>query len=104
MLEDTVSRLEARLYELEHPEETAPPVTLFDPYAPFQESYLRPPSLLAVSIPESSGLTPLSPLSATSESTFSSNLSSGSPPTSPRRSSFAFNEVCLFKFAVASEV
>ncbi|KAJ7055108.1 hypothetical protein C8F01DRAFT_919130, partial [Mycena amicta] len=31
-LEDTVQRLEARLRELEHPEENAPWVTLYDPY------------------------------------------------------------------------
>ncbi|KAJ7072956.1 hypothetical protein C8F01DRAFT_955703, partial [Mycena amicta] len=34
-LEDTVSRLEARLHELEHPEETTPSVTLYDPYTAF---------------------------------------------------------------------
>ncbi|KAJ7826864.1 hypothetical protein B0H14DRAFT_3467369 [Mycena olivaceomarginata] len=33
-LEDTVQRLEARLHELEHPEDTTPSVTLYDPYAP----------------------------------------------------------------------
>ncbi|KAJ7647952.1 hypothetical protein FB45DRAFT_998840 [Roridomyces roridus] len=33
VLEDTVARLEARLQELEHPEDNTPPVTLYDPYA-----------------------------------------------------------------------
>ncbi|KAJ7646877.1 hypothetical protein FB45DRAFT_677487, partial [Roridomyces roridus] len=32
VLEDTVARLEARLQELEHPEENTPSVTLYDPY------------------------------------------------------------------------
>ncbi|KAF7289180.1 hypothetical protein MIND_01379100 [Mycena indigotica] len=32
-LEDMVQRLEARLHELEHPEETTPSVTLYDPYS-----------------------------------------------------------------------
>ncbi|KAJ7647946.1 hypothetical protein FB45DRAFT_211562 [Roridomyces roridus] len=34
LLEDTVSRLEARLHELEHPNDYTPSVTLFDPYSP----------------------------------------------------------------------
>ncbi|KAJ7194842.1 hypothetical protein GGX14DRAFT_545978 [Mycena pura] len=34
-LEDTVQRLEARLHELEHPEDSTPSVTLFDPYSPY---------------------------------------------------------------------
>nr|GAT54467.1 predicted protein [Mycena chlorophos] len=32
-LEDTVQRLEARLHELEHPDETTPSITLYDPYS-----------------------------------------------------------------------
>ncbi|KAK7059371.1 hypothetical protein R3P38DRAFT_2836062 [Favolaschia claudopus] len=41
-LEDTVSRLEARLYELEHPESSTPPVRLYDPYGPQFPPQLSP--------------------------------------------------------------
>ncbi|KAJ7646037.1 hypothetical protein DFH06DRAFT_581858 [Mycena polygramma] len=83
-LEDTVQRLEARLHELEHPEDSTPSVTLYDPYAqyppPGQASMSPPhgasrslpntpyhqlPRLLSPSnsSPESRGYTPLSPFS-----------------------------------------
>ncbi|KAG6856126.1 hypothetical protein H0H87_007281, partial [Tephrocybe sp. NHM501043] len=67
VLEDTVSRLEARLHELEHPDETTPSVTLHDPYSTYRESLAKlPPSL---SIPEARpSFDPLSPFSPTSTS------------------------------------
>ncbi|KAF7312833.1 hypothetical protein MKEN_00967000 [Mycena kentingensis (nom. inval.)] len=46
-LEDTVSRLEARLHELENPDASAPSVTLYDPYTP----YPPPPPPGRLSIP-----------------------------------------------------
>lgn len=69
VLEDTVSRLEARLHELEHPDETTPSITLHDPYSPYHETLQlskSPPSLV---IPETSlphSLSPFSPTSTTS--------------------------------------
>ncbi|KAK7057829.1 hypothetical protein R3P38DRAFT_2599373 [Favolaschia claudopus] len=88
-LEDTVQRLEARLHELEHPEDSTPSVTLYDPYAPTQfppqlsisPTYAGPssrslpstpyhqlPRVLSPtdSSPESQGFTPLSPFSPSS--------------------------------------
>lgn len=60
VLEDTVSRLEARLRELENPELSSPSVTLHDPYNPGQ--YEQP---LSLQMPSHSGLqlsmSPLSP-------------------------------------------
>ncbi|KAF8069008.1 hypothetical protein FPV67DRAFT_1652372 [Lyophyllum atratum] len=75
VLEDTVSRLEARLHELENPDETTPSVTLHDPYSPYHDNQLSklPPSLL---IPETQPYSPLSPFSPTSTS---SSLPSGRP-------------------------
>ncbi|KAJ7921503.1 hypothetical protein B0H13DRAFT_2416065 [Mycena leptocephala] len=71
-LEDTVQRLEARLHELEHPEDSTPSVTLYDPYP----QYTSPPQLtISPSYPTSRslpntpyhqlprGYTPLSPFS-----------------------------------------
>ncbi|KAJ7108823.1 hypothetical protein C8R44DRAFT_297301 [Mycena epipterygia] len=94
-LEDTVSRLEARLHELEHPEDSTPPVMLYDPYtrhtAPPQLTlspayvsssrslpntpFNQLPRLLSPSnsSPESQAFTPLSPFSPPSTTT-------GSPP------------------------
>jgi hypothetical protein len=70
VLEDTVSRLEARLHELEHPNETTPPVTLHDPYSPYHETQAMPkpaPTLLIPEVhPPSSALSPFSPTSTTS--------------------------------------
>lgn len=70
VLEDTVSRLEARLHELEHPNETTPVVTLHDPYSPYHESETISKSTSSPSIPEvhphSSALSPFSPTSTTS--------------------------------------
>ncbi|KAJ6593094.1 hypothetical protein B0H19DRAFT_1245906 [Mycena capillaripes] len=84
-LEDTVQRLEARLHELEHPEDSTPSVMLYDPYpqpgpppqlsiSPSYPSssrslpntpYHQLPRLLSPSSssPESQGYTPLSPFS-----------------------------------------
>ncbi|KAJ7165539.1 hypothetical protein C8R43DRAFT_1164857 [Mycena crocata] len=83
-LEDTVARLEARLHELEHPEDSTPSVTLYDPYTQYTSPpqltispphptsrslpntpYHQLPRLLTPSnsSPESQGLTPLSPFS-----------------------------------------
>ncbi|KAF8881781.1 hypothetical protein BD779DRAFT_1675292 [Infundibulicybe gibba] len=70
VLEDTVSRLEARLNELEHPEDSTPAVTLSDPYRQFNEtrrSSKTPPILSPVSLPfTGSSLSPFSPTSTTS--------------------------------------
>ncbi|KAJ6473310.1 hypothetical protein DFH09DRAFT_470315 [Mycena vulgaris] len=86
-LEDTVQRLEARLHELEHPEDSTPAVTLHDPYAPYNAPpqltispsysstrslpntpYHQVPRMLSPtnSSPESQGFTPLSPFSPAS--------------------------------------
>ncbi|KAF8172260.1 hypothetical protein K438DRAFT_183850 [Mycena galopus ATCC 62051] len=78
-LEDTVQRLEARLHELEHPEDSTPPVTLYDPpvlpqltispsYPSSSRSlpntpYHQQPRVPSGSSPESQGYTPLSPFS-----------------------------------------
>ncbi|KAG5732328.1 hypothetical protein E4T56_gene11563 [Termitomyces sp. T112] len=77
VLEDTVSRLEARLHELEHPEESTPSVTLHDPYSPFHESLPQLPS--SVPIPEARSCDPSSPFSPASSS-------SSLPSTRPWRS------------------
>ncbi|KAJ7023359.1 hypothetical protein C8F04DRAFT_1134562 [Mycena alexandri] len=87
-LEDTVQRLEARLHELEHPEDSTPSVTLYDPYPQFNPSpkltespsyqstrslpntpFNQLPRLLSPvsnASPESQGFTPLSPFSSAS--------------------------------------
>ena len=70
MLEDTVSRLEARLLELENPESSTPSVVLHDPYQGYKVQRLSksPP----LNIPESPAiysslsLSPFSPTSTTS--------------------------------------
>lgn len=67
MLEDTVSRLEARLLELENPESSSPSVVLHDPYVKGRRNSNSPPSL----VPESPAifaqrLSPFSPTSTTS--------------------------------------
>lgn len=72
VLEDTVSRLEARLHELEHPDETTPSVTLQDPYTQPQQREV--PKLLLLSPPESQAYSPLPPFSPTSTT---SSLPSG---------------------------
>ncbi len=73
MLEETVTRLEARLYELEHPNETTPAVTLHDPYTRLHEGEPRTysPPLLTFS-DSGSGLSPFSPISTTSTSSLPS--------------------------------
>ncbi|KAG6820296.1 hypothetical protein H0H93_002734 [Arthromyces matolae] len=58
-------RLEARLHELEHPDETTPSVTLHDPYSAYHAAQKPPRSLL---IPEARPFDPLSPFSPTSSS------------------------------------
>ena len=62
MLEDTVSRLEARLLELEKPESSTPSVTLHDPY------YAHSSQRLSISPPlfHADSPTIFSPLSTTS--------------------------------------
>jgi len=73
VLEDTVSRLEARLLELENPEGSSPSVVLHDPYQGYNVQRLSqsPP----LHIPESPlVLNPLSPFSPTSTT---SSLPSG---------------------------
>ncbi|KAF9006114.1 hypothetical protein BDQ17DRAFT_1540719 [Cyathus striatus] len=73
ILEDTVSRLEARLHELEHPESSTPSVTLHDPYGHYHEvqRLSKSPPLY---IPDANQFAPLSPFSPTSTS---SSLPSG---------------------------
>jgi hypothetical protein len=69
VLEDTVSRLEARLHELEHPDETTPSVTLHDPYSSYHETQRRSKSPARLVIPDahlSHSLSPFSPTSTTS--------------------------------------
>jgi hypothetical protein len=65
-----VSRLEVRIHELEHPNETTPAVTLHDPYSPYHESEaisMSAPSLFIPQVhPHSSALSPFSPTSTTS--------------------------------------
>ncbi|KAJ7658625.1 hypothetical protein DFH06DRAFT_1090136 [Mycena polygramma] len=71
-LEDTVRSLEARLYELEHPEDCTPSVTLFDPYAPYpppgQVSVSPPHPTASRSLPDRQLLPVLSPSSWSHES------------------------------------
>ncbi|KAJ7851577.1 hypothetical protein B0H13DRAFT_2674144 [Mycena leptocephala] len=84
-LEDTVQRLEARLHELQHPEDSTPSVTLYDPYP----QYASPPQLrISPSYPTSRSLpnTPyhqlprvLSPSSSSPESQGYTPLSHFSP-------------------------
>ncbi|KAJ7647933.1 hypothetical protein FB45DRAFT_1020142 [Roridomyces roridus] len=71
-LEDTVSRLEARLHELENPDDYTPSVKLFDPYSQFNSPPQQPQPQLTVSIsppplprlvPASFGSMPNSPYS-----------------------------------------
>ncbi|KAG6830373.1 hypothetical protein H0H92_001010 [Tricholoma furcatifolium] len=68
-LEEHVSRLEARINELEHPDETTPSVILHDPYSPYHESIAK--ASPALFIPESRSVDPLSPFSSTSTSSSS---------------------------------
>ncbi|KIL57959.1 hypothetical protein M378DRAFT_15912 [Amanita muscaria Koide BX008] len=73
ILEETVSRLEARLYELEHPKETTPSVTLHDPYGRLHEADLQAYSPPLLSFSDSgSGMSPFSPISTTSTSSLPS--------------------------------
>ncbi|KAJ6596472.1 hypothetical protein B0H10DRAFT_2088790 [Mycena sp. CBHHK59/15] len=80
-LEDTVSRLDVRLHELEHPEDSPPAVPLHFPYLPYNSPpqltipsyvslwslpnspYHQVPPSPSDSSPESQGFTPLSPFS-----------------------------------------
>lgn len=83
VLEDTVTRLEARLQELENPEATTPSVTLHDPYNHFRDPQ-RPSKSPPLFIPETIPFGPLSPFSPTSTSSSLPSGSSGSS-TSPAR-------------------
>ncbi|KAK6984297.1 hypothetical protein R3P38DRAFT_3105319 [Favolaschia claudopus] len=85
-LEDTVSRLEARLYELEHPESSTPSVRLYDPYGPqfppqLSPSYAASSSRLLLDAPYQV-LQVLWPTDSSPE--FLSPLSSPSRPSSTR--------------------
>ena len=68
-----MTRLEARLQELENPETTTPSVTLHDPYNHFRDTQ-RPSKSPPLFIPETIPFGPLSPFSPTSTS---SSLPSG---------------------------
>lgn len=113
-LEDTVSRLEARLHELEHPHDSTPSVTLHDPYRLYHDSQQFTTSPIESS-PESLPFSPLSPFSPTSTAsslpsgrhwnTFSalsamteSTGSSGSStsPQRPTSPTFLGREVCSY--------
>lgn len=83
VLEETIQSLQARLDELQNPQDSTPSVTLHDPYRPYNESRLgasqsfAESSRAAEASMEASSL--LSPLS-----TFDSPLvSQGSPNTAP---------------------
>ncbi|KAJ7252370.1 hypothetical protein B0H12DRAFT_1117985 [Mycena haematopus] len=84
-LEDTVQRLEARLHELEHPEDSTPSVTLYDPYPKF-----LPELTISPSFPGPSRSLPNTPyhqlprvLSPSGSSPESQGYASLSPPFSP---------------------
>jgi hypothetical protein len=78
-LEDQVSRLEARLQELENPEASTPSVKLHDPYAP--QLHLHEPRKISKSPPPQLflpvGPMTLGPLSPFSPTSTSSSLPSG---------------------------
>lgn len=85
-LEDQVSRLEARLQELENPEASTPSVKLHDPYAPYEPRKISrsPPPQLFLPVDTMLTVGPLSPFSPTSTS---SSLPSGSSgPSGPSKS------------------
>ncbi|KIL56900.1 hypothetical protein M378DRAFT_435252 [Amanita muscaria Koide BX008] len=85
ILEETVSRLEARLYELEHPNETTPSVTLHDPYGRLHEADLQAYSPPLLSFSDSgSGMSPFSPISTTSTSSLPSDHAGGNVHMSGR--------------------
>jgi hypothetical protein len=65
VLEETVSRLAARVHELEHPDESTPSVTLHDPYSQFNQP-LQLSLSPSLSTPESLPYSTLSPMSPTS--------------------------------------
>ncbi|KAF8624196.1 hypothetical protein AX17_007185 [Amanita inopinata Kibby_2008] len=97
MLEETVSRLEARLHELEHPNETTPSVTLHDPYPTqlslhheqHQDPYvIKSPPLVFPSDPTYSGaMSPFSPSSTSSSlpSDYTGSNAPGMATTMPGR-------------------
>lgn len=90
VLEDTVSRLEARLLELENPEASTPSVLLHDPYRGYSQRLSTSPP---VHIPETSlvfgQLSPFSPTSTTSSLPSGSSGSSTSPIRLPVSMPFA---------------
>jgi hypothetical protein len=122
VLEDTVSRLEARLHELEHPNETTPAVTLHDPYSPYHESETLSKSSPSLFIPEAQlggALSPFSPTSTTSSlpsgrqwtnfaalETMTESTGSSGSSTSPVRqyssSPFLGTEVCSSKLTISA--
>ncbi|KAJ3510495.1 hypothetical protein NLJ89_g4635 [Agrocybe chaxingu] len=81
VLEDTVTRLEARLLELENPEGSTPSVTLHDPYQSYKAHRLSksPPLHLPDSPLVFSPLSPFSPTSTASSLPSGSSGSSTSP-------------------------
>ncbi|KAF9563100.1 hypothetical protein CPC08DRAFT_761049 [Agrocybe pediades] len=66
VLEDTVSRLEARLLELENPESSTPSIMLHDPYPPYQIQPLSKTPPLHIPEPSALKLSPFSPTSTAS--------------------------------------
>lgn len=110
ILEETIARLEARLRDIEHPEETTPSVTLHDPYQPYRQIQETP----SPDSPSQGDPSIISPLSSTSSLPFGTQWrdlsglpfytnyspgSSSSPafstePNSPELSTT--QEVCIF--------
>ncbi|KAJ7180814.1 hypothetical protein C8R46DRAFT_886456, partial [Mycena filopes] len=76
-LEETVLRLEARLHELEHREDSTPSVTLYDPYAPLNLNQSQSSTRSLSNTPGSPG-SPLSPFSPPPPSSAASTSSFGS--------------------------
>ncbi|KAJ3866117.1 hypothetical protein EV359DRAFT_37269 [Lentinula novae-zelandiae] len=85
-LEETVSRLEARLRELEHPEET-PPMALHNPYEHGQNHESGTTIQIKVDAPSSSYSTHSSPSSPSSVMSPLANIPSGSSGSSDRKNS-----------------
>ncbi|RXW23877.1 hypothetical protein EST38_g1966 [Candolleomyces aberdarensis] len=83
-LEEQVSRLEARLQELENPDSTTPSVKLHDPYAQYHETQRMSKSPPLFIPPDPAPFAPLSPFSPTSTSSSLPSGSSGSS-SSPLR-------------------
>ncbi|KAJ7654361.1 hypothetical protein B0H17DRAFT_385970 [Mycena rosella] len=83
-LEDTVSRLEARLHELEHPEDSTPAVTLHDPYMQYNSpQYNEQPRLTLSPTYASSKSLPNTPFQQLPRLLSPSNSSPGSQAFTP---------------------